>query len=80
MRQCTVAIKPSAAAGNQMIAKDLKKTSEIANFRIYVEQAIRKIKVYNISKIELSLTQLPLFDDYIRIYAAFVNLKPPLCE
>ena len=62
-----------------MIAKDLKKTSEIANVRIYVEHAIRKMKVYNILKIGLPLTELPLFDDYIRICAAF-NLKPPLCE
>ena len=34
----------------------------------------------NTSKIGLPLTELPLFDDYIWICAAFVNLKPPLSE
>ena len=42
--RCALAIPPSAAVGNQMIAMNLKKTSEIANVRIYVEQAIRKTK------------------------------------
>ena len=49
-------------------------------FRIYEKQAIRKMKVYNILKIGFPLTELPLFDDHIRICAAFFNLKPPLCE
>ena len=38
-----------------MIAKDLKITSKIANVRIYVEQAVRKMKVH-ILKIGLPLT------------------------
>lgn len=80
MKRCELAMPPSAAAGNQMIAKDLKKSSEIANVRIYEEQVIRKMKVYSILKIGLYLTKLPLFDDYIRICVAFVNLKSPICK
>ena len=61
MRQYTLAIPLSAAVGNQMIAKDLKKTSETANVRIYVEQATRKMKFLfknNILKIGLTLTEV----------------------
>lgn len=61
MRQYTLAIPLSAAVGNQMIAKDLKKTSETANVRIYVEQATRKMKFLfknNILKIRLTLTEV----------------------
>ena len=38
------------------------------------------MKRYNILKIGLYLTKLPLFDDYIRICVAFVNLKSPICK
>lgn len=55
MRGCTLVIQLSSPVGNQMIAKDLKITSKIANVRIYVEQAIRKMKVH-ILKIGLPLT------------------------
>ena len=48
LRRCTLAIPPSAAAGNHMIFSDLWKTSEIANVRTYVEQPIRKMKVCNL--------------------------------
>ena len=61
MRQYTLAIPLSAAVGNQMIAKDLKKTSETANVRIYVEQATRKMKFLfknNILQIGLTLTEV----------------------
>ena len=39
MRRCTLSIPPpSAAVGNQVIAKDLKKTSQIENVGIYVDK------------------------------------------
>jgi len=44
--QCTLAIPPSAALGTQMASKDVKATSNIANVRIYMEQAISRIKIY----------------------------------
>ena len=57
MRGCTLVIQLSSAVGNQINAKDLKITSKIANVRIYVEQATRKMKVHNILKIGLPLTE-----------------------
>ena len=41
MKQCTLSIPPSVAKGKQMTADDVKQTSNIANLRIYVEQAIQ---------------------------------------
>ena len=48
MYQCTLTIPPSAAAGVQMCNSDVQKTSSIANVRIYVEQAIKRLKDYRV--------------------------------
>ena len=44
MRQCTLCIPPRAASGSQMLPRDIKETSSIADSRIYVEQAIKRIR------------------------------------
>lgn len=81
MKRCTLAIPPSAAKGNQLTEKDDCETKHIANVRIYVEQAIKRIKDFNILNITLPLTELHLsFDDYVIICSAFVNLLNPLCK
>ncbi len=80
MKRCTLAIPPTAAKGNQMTEQDIKETKRIANVRIYVEQAIKRIKDFNILNVCLPLTELPLFNDYIICCCAFVNLLKPLCE
>jgi len=59
--QCTLAIPLSAALGAQMVSKDVKATSNIANVRIYVEQAIRRIKIYRILQNCQPLYLLPVF-------------------
>ena len=41
--QCTLSTPPSKHSNLQMTAKDVKGTSKIANVRIYVEQAIKRI-------------------------------------
>ncbi len=45
MRMATLCIPPSKAASMQMVPADVMKTSNIAIVRIYVEQAIRRMKV-----------------------------------
>ena len=40
MKQCYLSIPPSAAKGSQMVGCDMRKTSQISNVRIFVEQAI----------------------------------------
>ena len=78
MKQCTLAIPPSAAAGNQMTETQNKETSSVANVRIYIEQVIKKLKDYRILKNEMQVLYLPLVDDIIRVCCALNNLKRPL--
>ena len=76
MIQCSLRIPPSAAAGVQMCQSDVNKTSSIANVRIYVEQAIKRLN--RILKNEVPLLYLPIFDDIVKVCAALHNLKEPL--
>lgn len=76
--QCTLAIPPSSHTTLQMSGKDVRETSKIANVRIYVECAIRRLKEYQILKNELPVSLLPVADDLITICAALTNLKNPL--
>ena len=50
MKQCKLYIPPSTAKENQMTSSDVKKISNIANYKIYVEQAIKRIKEFHILK------------------------------
>ena len=78
--QCTLAIPPSKEKSSQMTKNDVKTTSKIANVRIYVEQAIQRIKVYRIFHSNIPLTLCSLIDDILLVCAIFVNLLPPLCS
>ena len=77
--QCTLAIPPSKHNNLQMSKEDVAKTSKIANVRIYVEQAIGRMKQFHILKHELPISLLPMIDDITvvcavmsSLYAAFV--------
>ena len=48
-----------------MTGSDVRKTSKIANVRVYVEQAIKRIKEFRILKGEVSITELSLVNDCI---------------
>ena len=61
-----------------MTANAVKETSNVANVRIYVEQAIGRIKNFRILKLQNSLLYLPLMDDIVNICGALVNLRDPL--
>ena len=78
LKQCTLAIPPSVASGCQMVSKDVKKTSTVANVRTYLEQVIKNLKDYPILKSEMQLEYLPIVDDIIRTCCALNNLKKPL--
>ena len=80
MRMATLCIPPSKAKSMQMLPSDVRETSNIANVRIYVEQAIGRMKVFHILKNELPINLIPLADDIVRVCAALCNLLPPLCE
>ena len=61
-----------------MLAKDVHETSNIANVRIYVEQAIRRMKEFRMLKHQQPLLYLPILNDILRVIAGLVNLKRPL--
>ena len=50
----TLCIPPSKAKSMQKLPTDVRKTSNIANVRIYVDQAIGRRKVFHILKNELA--------------------------
>ncbi|XP_068676803.1 uncharacterized protein [Montipora foliosa] len=79
MHMATLCIPPSCASSMQMLPRDVRETSNIANVRIYVEQAIGRLKVFLILKNELPITLLPLADDIVRVCCALCNFLPPLC-
>ena len=78
--QCTSAIPPSKHTSIQMTATDVHTTSRIANVRIYVEQAIARMKNFCIIKHELPASLLPLIDDIAVVCAVMTNFMEPLCS
>ena len=80
MWMAKLCIPPSKAASMQMLRSDVRKTSSIANVRLYVEQAISRMRVFHILKHELPIHLLSLADDIVRVGAALCNLLPPLAS
>ena len=79
LRKVSLCIPPSKAASMQMVPADVRKTSSIANVRIYVQQAIGRLKVFHVLTHELPISLLPLADNIVRVCGALCNLLPPLC-
>ena len=77
---CKLCIPPSASKNSQMTAADVELTSSIANVRIYVEQAIKRLKDFRILSNDYPMLQLPLIDDVLITCCALVNLLPPLAD
>ena len=77
--QCSLAIPPSKHTNLQMTKHDVHSTSKIANVRIYVEQAIKRMKDYRFLSTEVPILLLPHIDYIVTVCAALTNLKPPLC-
>lgn len=80
LSQCTLGIPPSKHTNVRMTATDIKKYSRIENVRIYVEQAIARMKTFRIIKHELSISLLPLVDDIVLLCAIMTNFMEPLCS
>lgn len=72
---------PPGRRGNEQFTKtNIKQNREVANLRIYVEQAIRRLKTFHILKNEVPLTLLPAIDDIVTVCAALCNLLPPVAK
>ena len=64
----------------QMTPSDVAKTGAIANRRIYVEQAIRRVKTFKFLQNEVPITQIHVLDDVMRIACGLCNLRCPLSK
>lgn len=71
-------IPPGRRGASQISTDEIWKTKEIANRRIYIEQAIRRMKSFRILKCELPLTLAQHLDFIIRTIAGICNMYPPL--
>ena len=72
---------PSGKRGQEQFTKaDVQKTKTIANLRIFVEQAIRRLKTFRIIKNELPISLIGNLDNIIIVCAALCNLYKPLCK
>ena len=66
MKNANLTIPPSCFYKYmQLSSDDARKTSVIANVRIYVEQAIGRIKYYRIMKNEIPMSRLLLINDIV---------------
>ena len=81
MHMGRLCILPSCTSSMQLLQQDVTETSNIANVRIYVEQAIGWLKVFVILKnvLPIIITLRSLADDIIHGCCALCNLLPPLC-
>ena len=72
-------IPPRKRGQEQFTKADVQKTKTIANLRIFVEQAIRRLKAFRIIKNELPISLIGNLDNII-VCAALCNLYKPLCK
>ncbi|XP_071177782.1 uncharacterized protein [Mytilus edulis] len=77
--QAKLAIPPSTCGSLAMCATAVTETSRIANVRIYVEQAIGRLKTFRFLKHEIPIACLPVSDDIVVTCCAICNLLDPLC-
>ena len=79
MYQATLAIPPSTVGNFQMPSQDVLETSTLANVRIYVEQAIGRVKHFKSFSHIVPMSCLPLCDDIFITCCRLCNLLPPVC-
>ncbi|XP_026113187.1 uncharacterized protein LOC113091771 [Carassius auratus] len=71
-------IIPHFANKMQLTEEKVTCSRRIANVRIHVERAIRRLKVYKVLSQTLPITLMPKIDKILRICAALVNLRGDL--
>ena len=78
LRRCKLHIPPGRRGKEQFTKAEVNKTKKIANLRIYVEQAIRRLKTFRLIKNELPISLLNNIDSIVLVCAALCNLYSPL--
>lgn len=64
----------------QLTNEEVTRTRRVANVRIHVERAIRRLKVFRILSQTVPISLVPKVDKILRICAALVNLRRPLIK
>ncbi|XP_065675752.1 uncharacterized protein LOC136091960 [Hydra vulgaris] len=77
-RNITLYVPPGKRGLYQMLPSEIKKTKQIANLRILVEQVIRQLKTFKILANELPIKLISSIDDIVLICSALCNLLPPI--
>ena len=72
-------IPPSTCGNIAMSSGDVSEIFKIANVRIYVEQAIGRLKTFRFLKNEIPIFCLPVCDDIVVVCCSVCNLLDPLC-
>lgn len=73
-------IPPGKRGQEQFMKAEVQKTKTMANLRIFVEQAIRRLKTFLLIKNELPICLICNLDNIISVCAALCNLCKPLCK
>jgi hypothetical protein len=69
---------PAFSHGKQLSNEEVTRTRRVAQVRIHVERAIRRMKVFKILKETIPISLVKKVDQILRICAALVNLQCPL--
>ena len=77
--QARLVIPPRTCENLAMSSGDVSETSEIANVRIYVEQAIGRLKTFSFLRNEILISCLPVCDDIVVVCCSVCKLLDPLC-
>ena len=77
-RNTRLVIPPGARLKSQMTFGECSKTKSVANLRIHVERAIRRIKTFRILTTVIPISMLHSIDDIVCVCGALCNLKPKL--
>ena len=77
-RMLYLSIPPGLRGAAQMTSENVKRTSEVANLRILIEQVIRRIKTFRMLKNEIPITLLPHLEKMVIVCAAITNLWQPI--
>ena len=78
LRRCELHIPPGRRGKEQFTKAEVNKTKKIANLRIYVEQAIRRLKTFRLIKNELLISLLNNIDSIVLVRAALCNFYSSL--
>ncbi|XP_030838900.1 uncharacterized protein LOC105446234 [Strongylocentrotus purpuratus] len=78
MRRASLVIPPGKRGQEQMTRQQVMQTKKVANLRIHVERAIRRLKSFRIIKGTLPWSLIPLSDQIVKVCAALCNMQDPL--